>query len=188
MITHPLCGKITMMIIRVAERITAFTDMLAALLTIPLIAALVYEVFSRYVLDNPTFWAYEISYMLMGSIFVLAMGYALKIRQHVSVDLLYGRFSPRGKAVVDVLGYCLFGTAVWWMTVELYASATLAFQNGEVTGKSAWNPVVWPVYTAWFVGFLTLGIQVLAELVKSTVTLFTGKTSETEEKEPGVGL
>lgn len=176
-----------MTIIRMAERITEFTGMLAALLTIPLILALVYEVFSRYVLDNPTFWAYEISYMLMGSIFVLAMGYALKVRQHVSVDLLYGKFSPRGKAIVDVFGYCVFGVAVWWMTMELYASAILAFESGEVTGKSAWNPVVWPVYTAWFVGFLMLGIQVLAELVKSMVILFTGKLSETG-KEAGVGI
>nr|WP_297457656.1 TRAP transporter small permease subunit [uncultured Halomonas sp.] len=176
-----------MTIIRMAERITEFTGMLAALLTIPLILALVYEVFSRYVLDNPTFWAYEISYMLMGSIFVLAMGYALKVRQHVSVDLLYGKFSPRGKAIVDVFGYCVFGVAVWWMTMELYASAILAFESGEVTGKSAWNPVVWPVYTAWFVGFLMLGIQILAELVKSMVILFTGKLSETR-KEAGVGI
>ena len=176
-----------MTIIRMAERITEFTGMLAALLTIPLILALVYEVFSRYVLDNPTFWAYEISYMLMGSIFVLAMGYALKVRQHVSVDLLYGKFSPRGKAIVDVFGYCVFGVAVWWMTMELYASAILAFESGVVTGKSAWNPVVWPVYTAWFVGFLMLGIQILAELVKSMVILFTGKLSETR-KEAGVGI
>jgi len=176
-----------MTVIRVAERITEFTSMLAALLTIPLILALVYEVFSRYVLDNPTFWAYEISYMLMGSIFVLAMGYALKVRQHVSVDLLYGKFSPRGKAIVDVFGYCVFGVAVWWMTMELYASAALAFESGEVTGKSAWNPVVWPVYTAWFVGFLMLGIQVLAELIKSMVILFTGKLGETG-KEAGVGI
>lgn len=164
-----------MLFIRMLERISKFTGMIASLLTIPLIAALVYEVFSRYVLGSPTFWAYEISYMLMGSIFTLAMAYALKLRQHVSVDLIYAKLPQRGKAVVDVIGYCLFGLAVWWMTFELFESVTYAYRSGEVTGKSAWSPVVWPVYTAWFVGFLVLSLQVLVEIVKSATSLFTAR-------------
>ena len=142
-----------MFILKMAERMSDIAGVIAALLTIPLIASLVYEVFSRYVLGSPTYWVYEVSYMLMGSIFALAMGYALKIKQHVSVDLIYARLSARSKAVVDVIGYCAFGFAVWWMTIELFASVINAYQNGEVTGKSAWSPVVWPVYTTWFLGF-----------------------------------
>ena len=167
-----------MFILKMAERMSDIAGVIAALLTIPLIASLVYEVFSRYVLGSPTYWVYEVSYMLMGSIFALAMGYALKIKQHVSVDLIYARLSARSKAVVDVIGYCAFGFAVWWMTIELFASVINAYQNGEVTGKSAWSPVVWPVYTTWVLGFFMLGVQVIAELIKATATLISGKAWE----------
>lgn len=164
-----------MFFIRAVERVSDITGAVGALLIFPLIGALFYEVFSRYALNSPTFWASEVSYMLMGAIFLLGMGYALKVGKHVNVDLFYAAFPPRGKAIADIIGYCLFLPATWWLSFELFDYTMEAIQTGEVTGLSSWNPVVWPFRVVWFIGFLVLSLQALAEFIKAVTVLVTGK-------------
>ena len=53
---------------------------------IPLIAASCYEVFSRYVLGEPTLWAFEIGYMVMGTHFLIGLAYTLRERGHAWAD------------------------------------------------------------------------------------------------------
>ena len=72
---------------------------------IPLIVASCYEVFSRYVLGEPTFWAYEVGYMAMGTHFLIGLAYTLREREHVRVDFLYAHVSPRKRALIDAFTY-----------------------------------------------------------------------------------
>lgn len=160
--------------IRIVERITRFFNTIAALLVLPLVGALVFEVFSRYVLGVPTAWAYEVSYMLMGAIFMLGMANALRIGQHVNVDVLSTNLPLRGKAALQIIGYVIFVPTLLWLVYELIGYAYQAFQSGEASGRSAWNPVVWPIFTVWCVGFLTFLLQAAVELSKAVVVVITG--------------
>ena len=164
-------------------RLTRFADLLSeiashagAIIVIPLIAALVYEVFARYAFDAPTLWAYEISYMLTGSIFMLGMGYALKHKQHVNVDFIHGILSTRSQAILDLVGYLLLIPALFWLSIELAQYAYQAFENGEVSGKSAWNPIVWPFRLIWVIGFSVLALQMLAEAARAFCFVLNIKT------------
>ena len=67
----------------------------ASLLIVPLIFASVYEVFSRYLFNAPTIWAYEIGYMATGTYFFLGMAYALKERAHIRIDLFLVAFPSK---------------------------------------------------------------------------------------------
>ena len=69
---------------------------------------IVYEVVSRYVFSAPTTWAYDVSYMLYGTLFMMAGPYALARNGHVRGDFLYRRWSPRVQAIVDLTLYILF--------------------------------------------------------------------------------
>ncbi|TVU70203.1 MULTISPECIES: TRAP transporter small permease subunit [Cobetia] len=155
-----------MKIIDAIERQTRWAGYLGAVLILPLVLALVYEVFSRYVLGQPTLWAFEVSYMVMGAIFMLGMANALRVGQHVSVDVLSQNFSPRTKACVHLLCYCLFLPVLVWLVWELSFYALDAFSSNERSGRSAWNPVVWPVFSVWLIGFIYLALQVVAEMLK----------------------
>jgi len=66
-----------------------------------------------------------------------------------------------------------------WLVWELSKYALTAFESNEQSGRSAWNPVIWPVFTVWFVGFLLLVLQVVAEVLKSLVILL-GRASAGE--------
>ncbi|UYO75182.1 TRAP transporter small permease subunit [Halomonas qinghailakensis] len=163
-----------MKLIRSIEALTRFAGWLGALLVLPLIGALIIEVLSRYVAGRPTLWAFEVSYMVMGAMFMLGMANALRIGQHVSVDIVSLQLSERANAAIRAIGYVLFLPVLVWLVWELSKYALSAFETNERSGRSAWNPVVWPIFTVWFVGFALLALQVIAELLKS-VCLITGK-------------
>jgi TRAP-type mannitol/chloroaromatic compound transport system permease small subunit len=165
------------------ERISGTAGMVAAWLVVPLIIASCYEVFSRYVLNAPTIWAFELAYMAMGAHFLIGAAYTLRERGHIRIDILYSRFSPRTQAWVDVFGFtCLMLPASWWLTWGLWEYALDAFQSGELSGQSAWNPVIWPFRMVFFSGFLLLSIQGTVSLLKA-LTIASGRG----EQEPDQG-
>lgn len=148
--------------------------LVGALLIVPLIGSLTYEVVSRYILNTPTAWAYEMSYMFMGSIFLLGMAYALKVRQHVNVDIFYGIMPPRGKATMDMIGLAILLVALVWIVDSLFHYALNAYERQETSGASGWNPVIWPFRTVWVIGFGILTAQTAVELARSITILIKG--------------
>ena len=71
-------------------------------------ALLMVEVVRRYVFNNPTVWGNEMAQMFFGAYAILSGGYVLRTGGHVNVDILYGRFSPKTKAAVDICTSFLF--------------------------------------------------------------------------------
>jgi len=162
-----------MRFVHALERITAVAALIGAILILPLVVAMIFEVVSRLVLGSPTAWAYEMSYMMMAAIFMMGIAYALKRRDHVSVDLLYGVLAPRQKALINIAGYVLLLPCVAWLTYALFNFALQAYRTGELTGQSAWNPVVWPYRTVLVLGFAIFALQIVAEVIKSMRVLIT---------------
>lgn len=159
-------------LVRLIERITGATGLVAAWLVALLVIAICYEVFSRYVLGAPTLWAFELGYMLMGASFLLGAAYALREGAHIRIDLLYGRFTARGQALVDLAGYTLFLLPFTvWLTAGLWGKTAAALASLERSGNSAWNPVIWPYRGIFCLSFLLLSLQIVAEIVKCVQAL-----------------
>ena len=73
-----------------------------------LMAGTCYEVFCRYVLDDPTDWAFDMSYMFYGAMFLMGGAYTLAKGGHVRGDFMYRKWQPRTQAKVDFVLYILF--------------------------------------------------------------------------------
>ena len=158
--------------IRGIEAVTSIVGNVGAWILVPLVLSMVYEVAARHVFGAPTFWAYEVGYMLAGSSYMFGIAYCLKQGAHIRVDFIYGQLSPKGRAVVDIVGYLLLLLpGLLWLDLGLYNYAYEAFEYGEVTGESAWNPVVWPFRSAWVIGFFVFTLQVFAEVMKCVLVL-----------------
>ena len=67
-----------------------------------------YEVFMRYLLNNPTSWAFDMSYILYGGMFLMAGAYTLSRNGHVRGDVLYRTWRPRTQATVELILYFFF--------------------------------------------------------------------------------
>ena len=156
------------MILRAIDLVSRTSGLIAAWLIVPLILATCYEVVSRYVFGAPTIWAYEIGYIMTGSGFLLGMAYTLNQGAHIRIDVLYLSLSRKAQALVDLVGYVfLLVPFITWLSFALYWRAIDAMQTLERSGQSAWNPVVWPFRTVFFVSFVLLLIQVIGELIKA---------------------
>ena len=90
------------------DNISEVTASVIIYLVVVLTAVLGYEILARYAFNNPTKWAFDVSYMLGGTFFLFGEAYALKYQRHVRIDIFYCQFSPRMQATIDVVFYLLF--------------------------------------------------------------------------------
>ena len=97
-----------------------------------------YEVFMRYVLNSPTVWAFDMSYMLYGALFMMSGAYALSRGTHVRGDFLYRSWKPRNQAKMDLLLYFLFFfPAIFAM---IYTGAGYSFEATRILESSVNSP------------------------------------------------
>lgn len=154
-------------LLRFLDRVTGTSGAVVAWLVIPLIAASCFEVFSRYVLNEPTLWAFEVGYMVMGTHFLVGMAYTLRENEHVRVDLIYARLSPRLQALVDSFTYLvLLLPLTLWLSTSLWDKVVKAYESQERSGMSAFNPLIWPYRAVFFTAFVLLSLQALAQLIR----------------------
>ena len=90
------------------DKISTFVGQAFSWLIVSLTLMISWEVFSRYVLDNPHSWAFDVMIMMYGTLFMMAGAYTLAKAGHVRGDVLYGFFEPRTQATIDLILFILF--------------------------------------------------------------------------------
>jgi TRAP-type mannitol/chloroaromatic compound transport system permease small subunit len=152
------------------DRVSFAAAAAAMVMILGLVASLVYEVGARYLFDAPTIWAYDVSYMLNGSLFILAAAFTLAKNNHVRIDFLSSRLRPRTQHTINLVFYVvLFLPALGFATWSAIIAAWNTLISGEVEAVSPWAPVIWPFNSAIAIGFSALWLQALAEAVRHAI-------------------
>ena len=139
------------------DRISTYMGWTAALLAVPQVAALIYEVFARYVIMRPTIWSYDVTYMLYGTHYLLGAAYTLHVKGHIRIDVIYSHLAPRRQALIDAIGYLLvFFPVLAALLVGGLSYAAYAFEIQEVSQFTPWQPLLWPFKSLIFVGFFNI--------------------------------
>jgi len=141
--------------------------------------AMVYEVMARYFFTAPTMWAYDISRMLYGALFVLGAGYALSKGVHIRSDFLYRNWSVRNQGRVDTALYLIFYFPS--MLIFLWVAgnwAWIAVDRGERGMDTAWMPLLGPIKSCLPFAVAFLIIQGVSELLKSYYAATRGRWPE----------
>jgi TRAP-type mannitol/chloroaromatic compound transport system permease small subunit len=137
-------------------------------LSIPLMAAMVYEIAARYLFTAPTAWAYDISRMLYGAMFVLGAGYALQKGVHIRSDFLYRDWPVRTQGRVDLAMYVVlyFPTmlVLLWFSGEWAWTSVVRTERGMDT---TWMPYLGPIKMCLPIGVLGLILQGFSESLKA---------------------
>jgi len=135
-----------------------------------------YEVFVRYVLRAPTTWAFDISYITYGGLFLMAGAYALSRNSHVRGDVVYRFWRPRVQATVDLVLYVIFflpAVGAWIYSGWGYASASIRYK--EVSIFSPAGVPVFPLKTLIPVTGVFLLLQGVAEIIRCVLCLRSGR-------------
>ena len=146
-----------------------------AWLILVLTLAISYEVFVRYVLRAPTTWAFDISYITYGAMFLMAGAYALSRGAHVRADVVYRLWKPRTQAAMDLVLYIIFFLPA--VAAFIYAGwnyAKMSVQFREVSIFSPAGVPVFPLKTLIPITGVLLFLQGIAEVIRCVICIRLG--------------
>jgi TRAP-type mannitol/chloroaromatic compound transport system permease small subunit len=170
-------------LVRIIDKFTDTTGTWVAWLNLPLVGAISYEVFARYLFNAPTMWSFDVTYMLYGTIFMLGCAYALHKGAHIRTDFFFEKWSVKTKGIIDSVAYLVFFFPS--LLVFLVVSADegwYSFSIGEVSEQTPWRPLLWPYKWVIPLAVLLLLIQGVSETIKSLWAARTGIELEHKEK------
>ena len=156
------------LVITAIDNISLWSGRLFCLMLVPVIYVMIHEVVARKLFIAPTLWAYDLSRMISGAMFMLGAAYALMRGVHIRADFLYRNWQPKTQGWVDAALYVLlyFPGMLTFFIVSL-DYAWKAWDRGELSMDTAWMAPVAPVRSAMPVGAALLLLQGFSELLKS---------------------
>lgn len=136
----------------------------------------VYEVVVRYAFRDPTSWAFDLSYIMYGGLFLMAGAYTLSRNGHVRGDIFYRLWPTRVQAGVELVLYFLFFFP--GVIALMYAGWDYGTESMRIREVSVNSPVGVPIWQLKmlipFAGFF-LTLQGIAEVLRCVVCLRSGE-------------
>lgn len=151
--------------LRVIDTINEWVGKVVSVWIVFLIGVVMYEVVMRYFFHRPTIWAHELSVYIFGAMWILVGGFALLRGRMVTVDVFYGRLSPRGKAIADV---CTFILALAYTLALLWTSWKLAWDSAlwNEHSETVWRVPYYPFRLTLPIATFLLLIQLISKFIK----------------------
>jgi TRAP-type mannitol/chloroaromatic compound transport system permease small subunit len=158
------------------DKVSTFVGHAFSWLIVGLTLLITWEVFSRYALDKPHAWAFDVMIMQYGTLFMMAGAYTLAKNGHVRGDVLYGFFRPRTQATID-----LFLPGVIALTYAGYFYAAESWAIRESSNITAEGPPIYPFKMIIpFAGAILL-VQGIVEIIRCVICLKQGRWPSREE-------
>lgn len=163
------------------DRFSTWIGQAFAWTAVLLTALISWEVFSRYVLNNPHAWVLDAQIMLYGTLFMCAGAYTLSKAGHVRGDVLYGFFRPRTQATIDLVLYIVFFLPG---VIALTWAGWTFFNESLAIREQTFNADPLPVYPFKFIlpfAGAVLLLQGIVEIVRCVICLQTGAWPSREQ-------
>jgi TRAP-type mannitol/chloroaromatic compound transport system permease small subunit len=156
--------------VRFTDRISDYVGYLAAGLIFVMGATLMFDAFTRNVINMPVHWAVELTQFTLAAYYFMGGAFTLKNESHVRMDLIYASLSERGRARIDIAtSVCL----IFYLVVTLIGGISSLQYAIETNEKrfSIWNPSVIPIKALLVVCLVLMLMQAVALVIKHTATL-----------------
>ena len=134
-------------------------------LVLVMTAILVFESISRTIFGKPHIWVVELIEFIMAAYYLLGGGYSVILKGHVRMDLLYGRWSAKGKAIADLITAPFFIFYVVFLLVGGITGLDYALRYGQ-KNYTPWGPPLAPIKIIMVVGIFLMLLQSLATFFK----------------------
>ena len=131
-----------------------------------------YEVFVRYLLNEPTSWAFDFSYLMYGAMFYMAGAYTLSRGGHVRADMFYRLWQPRTQAMVELVLYIIFffpGVLALVIAGWDYGWGSMKIRESSVNSPA--GVPIWPLKMMIPFGAGLLALQGLAEVLRCIICI-----------------
>src|SRR6187431_310464 len=172
------------------DKISTFVGQAFSWLIVALTLMISWEVFSRYMLDAPHSWAFDVMIIMYGTLFMMAGAYTLAKAGHVRGDVLYGFFEPRTQATIDLVLFVLFFMpGVFALTYAGYFYAAESWAVSEHSNVTAEGPPIYPFKTMLPLAGAILLLQGIVEIIRCVICIRQGEwpSREHDVEEVDVG-
>jgi TRAP-type mannitol/chloroaromatic compound transport system permease small subunit len=157
------------------DKVSTFVGHAFSWFIIALTLLISWEVFSRYALDAPHAWAFDVMIMFYGTLFMMAGAYTLSVNGHVRGDVLYGFFTPRTQAILDLTLYILFFIpGVVALAYAGYYYAADSWRIDEHSNITSEGPPIYPFKTVIPLAGTILLVQGIVEIVRCVICIRQG--------------
>jgi TRAP-type mannitol/chloroaromatic compound transport system permease small subunit len=157
------------------DKVSTFVGHAFSFFIVALTLHVAWEVFSRYALDNPRAWAFDVMIYFYGTLFMMAGAYTLAKNGHVRGDVLYGFFRPRTQATIDLILYIVFFLpGVFALTYAGYFYAAESWAINEHSTITYEGPPLYPFKTVIPVAGAFLLMQGIVEILRCIICLRDG--------------
>jgi TRAP-type mannitol/chloroaromatic compound transport system permease small subunit len=160
---------------RFADTLSAWVAKAFAWCLMVMVFGVTYEVIVRYIVHRPTVWAFDVSYIMYGTLFMLAGAYALSRDAHVRADILYRLMRPRSQAALELFLYFIFffpGILALVFSGWKYVGRSWRYQ--EVSTMSPANIPIYQFKTVIIVAGVLLFLQGIAQVFRCIICLREG--------------
>lgn len=151
--------------VRFVDRMNMWIARAFGFLVIALNAVLLYGVIMRYLFHRAVYWEGDVAWLLFATFAVLAGAHGLRQGAHVRLDVIYSRFSPRGRAIWDVMTFPLFvffiGLFTWFAIKKAWWSLSMM----ETNPMSYFHGPIYPARLALAAASILLLLQAVAEFI-----------------------
>ena len=158
------------------DKISTFIGHTFSWFIVALTLLISWEVFSRYALDAPHAWAFDVMIMFYGTLFMMAGAYTLSVNGHVRGDVLYGFFRPRTQAILDLTLYILFFipgvVALVWAGYYYAADSWRIDEHSNITAE---GPPIYPFKTIIPMAGSILLVQGIVEIIRCIICIKEGE-------------
>lgn len=166
-------------VIHFIDRLTTWVGRSFSWLIVLMAFGMGYEVLARYLFSAPTAWAYDMSYILYGTLIMAGGAYTLSRNGHVRGDFLYRLWKPRTQAIVECVLYFLFFFP--GILALIFAGWKYAERSWRYMEVSNFSPAGVPIFhfkTMIVVGGVLLFIQGIAQVLRCIICMRTGEWPE----------
>ena len=173
------------MLVRLEKKFDRFSDLMgwvAGVLNLAMLLNVFYDAIMRYFFNTGSIALQEMEWHLFALVFLFGIAYGLKEDGHVRVDVLYDRFSPRWKAIVNIGGALLLLLPLSVLIIEgsvWYVQE--AFNSGEVSGDPGGLPYRWLIKLAIPASFVFLIVSATGFVIRN-INILRGLSAPTERK------
>ncbi|WP_163270280.1 TRAP transporter small permease subunit [Chelativorans alearense] len=146
------------------DRVNHVVGLFAMYLIVAMIGILLYSSVMKAV-AIPPLWTLEMAQFVMAAYYMLGGGWSLQNDAHVRMDLLYSRWRPRTRAMIDTATILFL---IFYLGVMLYggfSSTAYAIRYGE-TSYSSWSPYMAPVKIIMCIGIALMLLQAFAQFFR----------------------
>jgi TRAP-type mannitol/chloroaromatic compound transport system permease small subunit len=134
-----------------------------------------YEVFVRYLLNAPTSWAFDFSYILYGGLFFMSGAYTLSRGGHVRADMFSRLWPIKVQASIELfLFITFFFPGILSMSIAGWHYAYDSYRIKEMSINSPIGIPIWQIKMMIPIGAALLSLQGLAEVARCILALREG--------------